>query len=69
MSTGGEAVVNAIDRTAYYNAVMPPGEDYAEGTQSGSPPAVSLDAPPTPASAAVPAPVLPANPEPPDLPR
>ena len=39
LSTGGDATrVNAVERTAYYNAVDPPGEDYDEGTQGGKVP-------------------------------
>ena len=35
--TGGPdaSPVNAVDRTDYYRAVTPPGEDYAEGTRGG----------------------------------
>ena len=38
--TGGPdaSPVNAIDRTDYYRAVTPPGEDYSEGTKGGKGP-------------------------------
>ena len=42
--TGGPdaSPVNAIDRTDYYRAVTPPGEDYAEGTKGGKGPAPQI---------------------------
>ena len=38
VSGGDASPVNAIDRTEYYRAVTPPGEDYAEGTKGGKGP-------------------------------
>lgn len=35
VSTGGSGQINAVDRTAYYNQVVPPGDDYKEGTEGG----------------------------------